>query len=325
MTMTTGGPIPSEATDDRGVAVIVGGSRGLGLLIARELGRLGYRVVVLARDLSDLDVAVAMLRSQGVDAHRLVLDVADADRFAEVILEIEQRHGPVHVAMHVAGIIEVGPLDAMTRDHFREALDVMLWGPINLTFAVLPHMRARGAGRIGVVTSIGGKVSVSHLLPYSTAKFGAAGFTQGLHAELAGTGITCTTIVPGLMRTGSHLHARFSGDQAKEYAWFAPLASLPLISMNAERAAKQMVRATLAGQPVALISIASKIACRVAGLAPSTTVRMLGLTGRSLPTDTGDGRTVTGATARRRLSSKLVDVLTVLGDRAARRNNEIRS
>ncbi|AKT50321.1 SDR family NAD(P)-dependent oxidoreductase [Arsenicicoccus sp. oral taxon 190] len=304
------------------VAVVAGASRGLGLLVARDLGERGFRVVLLARNPEELDAARNQLRGEGIDAHSRTADVTDHARLEAVIEEVEREVGPITVAIHVAGVIQVGPLAATRREHFEQAIDIMLWGPVNLALAVLPVMRERRRGRIGVVTSIGGKISVPHLLPYSTAKFGAVGFTEGLAAELAGTGVTATTIVPGLMRTGSHLQAQFIGDQAKEYAWFAPGASLPLVSMSADRAAHQMVEATLAGDPVALLSPLSKVGARVAGLAPATTTRLLGLMARVLPSGTGDGQTITGHEARERLGNPVVEALTVLGNRAARRNNE---
>lgn len=312
-------PNPSSPS----VALVAGASRGLGLLVARELGRRGRHVVILARDETELTAGARQLRDEGLTVDHRVADVRDHERLTEVVREVESSIGPIEVAIHVAGVIQTGPLAAAGREHFEQAIDIMLWGPINLTYAVLPAMRERGAGRIGVVTSIGGQVSVPHLVPYSTAKFGAVGFTEGLAAELAGTGVTATTIVPGLMRTGSHLQAEFIGDQAKEYAWFAPSASLPLVSMNAERAARLMVEATLEGRPVALISPMSKVATRVAGLAPSLTVRALGAVGRLLPNaDGSDGQTVKGHEARRRLDSPVVEFLTTLGNRASRRNNE---
>src|SRR5215207_10885630 len=89
----------------------------------------------------------------------------------------------------VAGIIQVGPLEALTREHFTSAIDTMLWGPINISLAVVPGMRERKRGRIGLITSVGGLVSVPHLLPYCSAKFGAVGFSRGLRAELGLRGV----------------------------------------------------------------------------------------------------------------------------------------
>jgi NAD(P)-dependent dehydrogenase (short-subunit alcohol dehydrogenase family) len=311
--MTTTGP----------VALVAGGSRGLGLLIARELGRRGFLPVLWARDAEELDRAVVALGDEGIHAGAMVCDVRDADLVEEQLARVEDELGPIEVAVHVAGVIEVGPLASLTRAHFDDAIATMQWGPINLALALVPRMRARGRGRFGVIASVGGLVSVPHLLPYSTAKFAAVGFTNGLRAELAGTGVTATTVAPGLMRTGSHLRAEFTGDAAAEYAWFAPGASMPLVSMDAERAAVRIVRGILRGRSIVILTPLAKVGSRVAGVAPATTAAAMSLLARLLP----DGpdrptETVKGHTARRRLGSPLVEWLSVWGNRAAARNNE---
>ena len=153
------------------------------------------------------------------------------------------------MAIHVAGVIQVGHADTVTLGHFHDAVDTMLWGPVHLALAVLPHMRDAGHGRIGIVSSVGGLVAVPRLVPYSVAKFGAVGLAEGLYAELAGTGVTVTAVTPGLMRTGGHTHARFVDDAVTDYAWFAPLASLPGLSISAERAARRIVSGVVSGSP----------------------------------------------------------------------------
>jgi short-subunit dehydrogenase len=314
---------------DRQVALVAGASRGLGLLIARELGERGHRVVICARDAVELASAAELLAASGTEVSTRVCDVTDRAAVQALVEDVETTVGPIHTLVTVAGVIHVGPLDSVTEDHFAEAVDIMLWGPVHLALAVLPHMRERGTGHIGTVTSIGGLVSVPHLLPYSTAKFGAVGFSQGLSAELAGTGITSTTIVPGLMRTGGHLHAQFTGRQTEEYAWFAASGSLPLISMDAERAATKMVDAVLAGKPTIILSPLAKIGARVHGLAPATTVRLMGLASRLLPAppagDPTAAGTVPGHVADRRADSALLDKLITLGQKSAQRFNETRS
>ncbi len=305
------------------VGLVVGASRGLGLLIARELGRRGMRPVITAREATELDRAVEILAGDGIAATAMVCDVRDHVRLAEVVAQVEEEIGPIEVAIHVAGIIQVGPLESLNRDHFQQAIDIMAWGPITMALAVLPGMRSRGRGRLATVASVGGLVSVPHLLPYSTAKFAAVGFTNGLRAELSGTGITATTVAPGLMRTGSHLNAEFTGDQAREYAWFAPSASLPLVSMDAERAAARIVSGVLRGRSIVILTPLAKVAARVAGLAPATTAAVMGLAARALPRSSGpEGVTVDGHTARRRLRSPLVERLTRWGNDAGRRFNE---
>lgn len=315
--------VDADVTAAAPVALVVGGSRGLGLLAARELQRRGHQVVIAARDASELDRAATDLARTGeVTTH--VCDVRDADEVQRLVDRVEEQTGPIRVALTVAGIIQAGPAEAMTLEHFRDAIDTMTLGPIHVAWAVLPRMRARHRGAIGTVTSVGGMVSPPHLLPYATAKFGAVGFSDGLAAALSGTGVTATTIVPGLMRTGSHLRAQFTGDAAKEYAWFGPGASLPVLSMDAERAARRIVDGVLDGKPMVTLTPLTWVGIRVRGLAPATTTRVMGLVGRLLPDASGpatDGA-VEGRQARRDLGSRVVNALTTLGDRAAGRNNE---
>jgi short-subunit dehydrogenase len=317
----------AHAADGDLVALVAGASRGLGLLVARELGRRGHRVVICARDEDELLRGAHLLHSDGIDVTPRVCDVTDRSAVLELVEDVETTVGPIHTLVTVAGVIQVGPLESVTEAHFTEAVDTMIWGPVHFALAVLPHLRARGTGHIGTVTSIGGMVSVPHLVPYSTAKFGAVGFSQGLAAELSGTGVTATTIVPGLMRTGGHLHAQFTGQQTKEYSWFAASGSLPLIAMDAERAAEKMVRAVLAGKPTVILSPLAKIGARVHGLAPATTVRAMGLAKRFLPNPPPGGATETlpGHVVDRRLDSRLFDSLISLGQKAARRLNETTS
>lgn len=307
----------------RPVALVAGASRGLGLLVATELARRGHDLALCSRDLDSLQAARAQVLAEVPDARVFVAacDVSDEQVVNAFVERATAELGPVDVAVHVAGIIQVGPWAATRHDHFRQAIDVMLWGPVNLSLAVLPGMVERGHGHFAAVSSVGGIVSPPRLLPYSTAKFGAAGLVEGLAAELAGTGVTATAIYPGLMRTGSHTAAAFYGDPVRQYAWFAPAASLPVVSIDAERAARRIVDGVLSGRPVVHIGMLSAVARRVHGIAPGLTVWAMGLASRYLPRGT-DPEVVTGSEARRRLSSPLVDRLTTLGDRAARRTNE---
>lgn len=319
------------------VALVAGGSRGLGLLIAEQLLRRGHQVAICARTEADLTRAEQSLRVHGT-VRSYPCDVREPGQIDSLLEAVRRDLGPIEVLVTVAGIIQVGPAEALTEQHFQDAIDTMLWGPIRLARGVLPEMRERGHGRIGTVTSIGGKVSPPHLLPYAVAKFGAVGFSEGLSAELAGTGVTSTTIVPGLMRTGSHERAQFVGDPGAEYAWFGPAASLPLLTMSADRAARKIVNGVLSGRPLVTLTPLAKIGTRVHGVAPATTVRLLGLTNRLLPAapqsesrhgdspqGSADHTTLTGRRARTTLTRPAraaVGALTVLGSRAARRNNE---
>lgn len=308
------------------IALVAGASRGLGLLVARELGLRGHRLVICARDGNELATAAQQLRSAGCEVHPWVCDVGDNAAVVDMVNGIEEELGPIDVLFTVAGIIQVGPLTELDHGHFEQALSTMLWGPINLALAVVEPMRRRGRGHIATVTSIGGMVSVPHLLPYSTAKFGAVGFSQGLRSELSGSGVKVTTIVPGLMRTGSHLKALFTGRQGAEYSWFAVGASTPVVSMDAERAARRMVQGVLAGRGMVVLTPLAKIGIRVHGVAPALTAGLLGRVGRLLPGPAqGESATVEGTQARLRMGPagrRVNDLLTVLGRRAARRLNQ---
>lgn len=320
-------------TSSRPVALVAGASRGLGLLIATELSSRGYDVAICSRTRAEVDRGAEMIRQVVAgggggsvpQVRSYVCDVADREAVGQLVADVERDLGPVEVLMTVAGVIQVGPAETMTLEHFDQAVGTMLMGPVQLTWAVLPGMRARGRGRIGTVTSIGGKVAAPHLLPYDTAKFGAVGFTEGLAAELMGTGVTATTIVPGLMRTGSHERASFTGDHAAEFAWFGPAASLPLITMGAERAARKMVDGVLDGRPVVILTPMAWLGTRVHGLMPATTVRLMGLMNQLLPKAPGEADDSVAVEGRQTSSARrnpVVRTLTTLGRRAARRFNE---
>jgi NAD(P)-dependent dehydrogenase (short-subunit alcohol dehydrogenase family) len=310
------------------VALIAGASRGLGLLLAEEVHRQGFRPVLSARSAAELEQASAHLARQGVDVATEVMDVGRADQVDEVIGRVEAELGPIELLLCVAGVIQVAPLTALAREDFVEAVDVMLWGPVNTALAVLPAMRRRGRGRIGIVTSIGGLISAPHLLPYSTAKHGAVGFARGLRSELAGTGITVTTVAPGLMRTGSHVRAVFRGDVQREYAWFATAATMPVLSMDAARAARHILAGVLRGRPVVLLTPLAHVAPRVDALFPRVGAAVLGLTARLLPGWPAE-RERSGRTEGRQVEELMAALprgwlrrLTVLGRRAADRNNQ---
>lgn len=317
-----------EGSQTAPVALVAGASRGLGLLIARDLGQRGHRLVICSRTASELKTGADWLRAYGFDVTEQVCDVGDVEAVNSLVDRVESEVGPIEVLVCVAGVIQAGPLAAVRRRHFTEAISTMLWGPVNTALAVAEPMQRRGHGRIGVIASVGGLIAAPHLLPYSTAKFGAVGFSRGLRSELAGTGVSVTTVAPGLMRTGSHVRAKFVGDPAKEYAWFAVAATMPLLSADAERSARRIVSGILAGRAVVTITPLAWLAPRVDALLPELTSVVLSATTRLLPRAPRqpelvgvDGREA--AARQRRPARSLVRALTGLGRRAAERFNEL--
>jgi short-subunit dehydrogenase len=213
-------------------------------------------------------------------------------------------------------------LETMTLEDFEQAMAVHFWGPLYATLAVLPQMRARREGRIVNVSSIGGKIGVPHLVPYSASKFALAGLSDGLRAELAKDGVIVTSVFPGLMRTGSPRNATFKGRHRAEYAWFAISDSLPVSSINAGRAASQIIAASRRGQAELVITTQAWTAVKFRALFPEATAELLAVVNRLLPGPGGIGR----ARAKGKESESVLapSILTTLTEGAARRNNEMR-
>ncbi|WP_234443463.1 SDR family NAD(P)-dependent oxidoreductase [Streptomyces sp. NRRL B-24484] len=204
--------------------------------------------MICARDPQEPTTAERELSRRGTVAST-VCDLADPDAPERLVAATVERFGRFDVLVNNAGLIKVGPLQAFGAEDFDRALDVMVRAPIRLVLAALPGMRERRSGTIVTVSSIGGRIPAPHLLPYVAAKFAPAGLSAGLRAELAADGIGVTTVLSGLMRTGFHRAAAFAGRPEHEYARFAPAASLPLLSMDAARAARAIVRAAERGRP----------------------------------------------------------------------------
>ena len=303
------------------VALVTGGSRGLGLLIAEELGRQGAAVAILARGPQELQAAEDRLRGAGIDVLALQADVRNRDEVMEAVERTIERWGRLDVVVNNAGVITVGPLSQMRIEDYENELATHFWGPLYVIEAALPHLRRAGDARIVNISSIGGKISVPHLSAYSASKAALVGLSTGLRNELAAEGVRVTTVCPHLMRTGSYLHARFKGDRAKEFSWFAVSASLPVISTSARRAARMIVQAAREGRPDLTFHPAAKAAARANALAPNLTGRLLGVVSRLLPASHGDQSAASPGWAHP--TAWAPSFLTRLGDRAAEENLEM--
>jgi short-subunit dehydrogenase len=174
-------------------------------------------------------------------------------------------------------------MEEMELKDYEDAMKSNFWAALYTTLAVLPQMRRNRKGRIVNICSVGGKLSIPHLLPYSCSKFALVGLSEGLRAELAKEGIVVTTVCPGLMRTGSARHAHFKGQHRAEYAWFSISDALPLLSMDAERAARQIVNGCRHGKARLVLSLQAQIAVLVHAAFPEATADLLGLINRMLP------------------------------------------
>jgi len=306
----------------RGKTVLItGGSRGLGLVMARQLASEGARLSLCARDPAELERAREDLRPSGAEVFTFPCDVTDREQVEAWVAASRDRLAPAEVLINNAGIIGVGPMETMLLSDYEQAMKTHFWGPLHTTLAVLPQMREVRRGRIVNVASIGGRVAPPHLLPYAASKFALVGLSEGLRAELLKDGILVTTVLPGLMRTGSPYNAYFKGQNEKEFAWFTLLDSLPGTSISAEGAARQILEACRRGDAEVVITALARFGVLFHGVFPGPTADLLGLVNQLLPAPGGIGtERALGSESRSELAP---EALTVLSDRAALRNNEV--
>jgi NAD(P)-dependent dehydrogenase (short-subunit alcohol dehydrogenase family) len=303
------------------VVLITGSSRGLGLVLARQLGRRGARLALCARDAAELERARAELTSQEAEVLAVTCDVSDPAQAASFVSQALERYGNADVLINNAGIIQVGPLDSMGVQDFREAMDINYFGAVYTTLAALPHLR--GGGRIVNVCSIGGAVAIPHMLPYVASKYAEVGFSEGLTTEAARYGIKVTTVLPFIMRTGSHWNALFKGRRDREVAWFALGASLPFSSVAAERAARRILRACERSEVYVSVGVLAKAMRLIHGIVPGFVDRVAALVNRLLPDPGGAGAGEFAEPGWLHRPSIMRGPWARLGDEAARKNREI--
>jgi NAD(P)-dependent dehydrogenase (short-subunit alcohol dehydrogenase family) len=267
---------------------ITGGSRGLGLRMARILAEEGARLTLISRHGDGLQSAVRELASTGAEVTTFTCDVRDRQQVQEAIDASAKLYGSLDVLINNAGVIQVGPFENMDVADFENAMAIHAWGPLYTILAALPHMRRQGGGRIVNISSIGGKIAVPHLMPYAMSKFALAGLSDAMRAELRKYGITVTSVYPGLMRTGSHVHAKTKGHAEREFAWFSFLATNPIFAINADRAARQIIEASRKGSPELVITTQANLAVMAQSLVPGVVARMSAIIERFLPKPTVD-------------------------------------
>ncbi|MBV9762775.1 MAG: SDR family oxidoreductase [Acidobacteriaceae bacterium] len=302
--------------------VLITGSRGLGLAIAQELGRRGAIIALCARDPEELRRACEILEREQIDAAAFPADINEPSSVPPLLAEIVKRFGRLDILVNNAGAISVGPFDDFQREDFERAMNLMFWAAINLTLEALPYMRKQGSGQIVNITSVGGRISIPHLLPYSCAKFALVGFSTGLSAELRQQDIHVLTVVPGLMRTGSYLNAQFGGRSRHEFTWFGLLGNLPGFSVAAEYAARSVADAIQKRRYICTISLPAKILIASEAILPETTRGILATANRFLLPKSGESKSRATGSSLDSESGDVLHALTTLGKRAAKRLNQ---
>ena len=287
--IATARALRSTPPPDGAVVLITGGSRGLGYAIASRFAHRPVRLVLAARDRLELATAQQMLLEEHPhlnpsDFYLVDANLAEPAECKRLVNETLDRFGRIDVLVNNAGIIEVGPAELQPLDAFDRAMDLHFYGPLHILWAALPYLRRQEAmpgwsrrAAIVNIASLGGKVAVPHMLPYTASKFALVGLSEGLHAELRKDNILVTTVCPGLTRTGGEEHAQFIGNVDAERRWFNLSANAPLLSASVEYAADRIYSAVGQGCAELTITPQAWLLSRVAGLCPNTTQCVAGL------------------------------------------------
>ncbi len=180
----------------RPLAIISGGSSGIGLSLAEVLGKRGCAVAILARDPVRLDQARANLEAQRIVATAHALDVRDAAACTALADALLAEHGPPLWVVASAGIVEPGFFLEQDAAATRAQMETNFLGTANLVRATAPSMMAAGRGHIAMVASAAGLFGVAGYAGYCASKFAVRGFAEALRIELAGSGVSVTVSVP---------------------------------------------------------------------------------------------------------------------------------
>lgn len=179
------------------VAIVTGGTRGIGRAICEQLQEDGFTVVA---NYAGNDAAAEQLRAEtGIASYKW--DVGDHSACIEGCTQVESEVGPIDVVVNNAGITRDGTLHRMSFEDWNEVMRINLGGCFNMAKACFPGMRERGWGRIVNIGSINGQAGQYGQVNYAAAKSGIHGFTKALAQEGAKFGVTCNAIAPGYIDT----------------------------------------------------------------------------------------------------------------------------
>ncbi len=326
MTAAVAAPIllyPRKTFAGRAV-VVTGGSRGLGLAIARALLKQNASVTLLARDADELDRAKALLHHQVPESANRVFtvhcDVTVCEQLDLALAEARARFGRIDALINNAGSIAVGPFGTLDNEDFKDQVNLHLRAVVESMRLIHPYLHQNGGGHIVNISSVGGLIPMPHMSAYNASKFALGGFSEAVGAELRHEGIFVTTVYPGLMRTGSPIQAIFKGDPAKEYSWFSVSDNLPGLSMSADRAARQILRAAANGQARLVLSLPAKLGNFVHAVFPEIFLTTMSLVTTLLPKGDSKERT-TGAESREQLEAEGIHLPTEAISRVAEAQN----
>jgi NAD(P)-dependent dehydrogenase (short-subunit alcohol dehydrogenase family) len=191
---------------DGRIAIITGAANGLGRAIADALHRAGAKLALVDVDAEGLALAADELRAEGADVETIVADLADADQVRSIPAAVVTRFGRIDILVNNAGVRDVYSVEELPLDRWQRTLDINLTAPFLLSQGVAPHMRRQGKGRIVNIASIAAELGFKDRSAYNASKAGVVMLTKSLALELAGDGICCNAISPGIIETSLNRH-----------------------------------------------------------------------------------------------------------------------
>jgi NAD(P)-dependent dehydrogenase (short-subunit alcohol dehydrogenase family) len=186
------------------VAVITGGTQGIGKASALRLAAEGAGVVICARGQALLDAVGDEIRKGGGKVHTVAADVSKADECPRVIDEAVRVFGRLDILVNNAGTSNTGAFESVTDETWQADLDLKLFGAIRLIRLALPHMKRQGGGRIVNITNIGAKQPSARSMPTTVTRAAGLAMTKALSREFAADRILVNTVCIGLVRAGQH-------------------------------------------------------------------------------------------------------------------------
>jgi 3-oxoacyl-[acyl-carrier protein] reductase len=186
------------------VAVITGGTQGIGRATAELLAAQGAQVVIVARGQARLDEVAAGIRAAGGTAHTVAADVSRAGEAQRIVAEAVRACGGIDILVNNAGTSATGAFESVTDEAWQADLDLKLFAAVRLVREAIPHLRSRGGGRIVNVTNIGAKAPGARTMPTTVSRAAGQAMTKALSKEYAADNILVNSVCIGLVRAGQH-------------------------------------------------------------------------------------------------------------------------
>jgi uncharacterized protein len=246
-------------------ALVTGASSGIGKEIARQLAAEGTDLVLVARDTARLEAVAADLReAHGVEAEVLTADLSDAGQLATVEARLADPDRPIDLLVNNAGFGTYGRFADLDIEGEQREIDLNVVALVRLTHAAVGPMLARHRGAILNVSSVAGLQATPNNATYGATKAFVASFSEAVHEELQGTGVSLTVVLPGFTRTEFQARAGIEGRTIPGPLW-----------QTAEQCVAEALAATRAGKAWVVTGVLNKVVAGAAGTAPRSLTRRI--------------------------------------------------